>query len=752
MSWSGRTLLVVALVGALTVSCGEDPVDPPDTDPCAGTCLPQIETCNEATGLCERTVNQDVEADEDDASDQATDSDASDAPDTVDEPDVSDLREDADDVSDLADSADVEEVDSELDEHELGDESGDADDSELDAADETSDPDLTDDDLAVDVADEEDIPAGPLSQVSALSVTLDLPEAVNIGWLYSDRRATGFVITQNSEFGFDEVTTLANPAAVDFRLTGLLPGKTYQIGVMAYIKESGSDRVDSALVQHTVTVPIPQELVLTPETSYLRSRPDGEPESVGQKEALYAALTYEAYPPVTLYRDGLSTVEGVSLLFRSDNEDVVSLGLRGVMTALDPGSATITASYDGAPDLLEADAHLTVVDEAEDDGTLIVNLSGPDDSKVQLLIEGPPSSVTDPEPPVRANQTLEFSLPPGRYEIEISSVPNPDFLEIRSVVFIRPGAVTSLERQLVRAGSCELIGESGGTVEIDGASLDIPGFAILEDTEVCLTALPSAASPWRGPSRYSPFLLPESFLITPRIELGRPASFEIDVNRAVSDYLADELENARLPSYSIGRGIWGLGPVGELESDETPTATVQLNALGDVVAFNACPEVGFTEGACRIVYHGCSGGESRSAVLDEPICGERADVFETVGLDTTVEDGDAAFSLPLGRAFSVRDTRSEFAICRAEPCPGGACNCSGEADSVGCGVAFSGVVESLTLDTDELVWESFASWDLFVPDSTLCETRFDSCAAGGDTCPDDTTPDCLAMCPWAPLL
>ena len=502
-----------------------------------------------------------------------------------------------------------------------------------------------------------------------------------------------------------------------------------------------------------MNIPIPEALILTPEASYLRSRPDEEPDSEGQTEALYAALIYENDPPVTLYESGDAKVDGVSLLFSSDDEDTVTVGFDGAMTAVDAGTATVSASYDGGPEVLGASIAVEVEDYSEDTGTLILNLSAPNDSEVLVLIEGPPSTVEE----LRANQTLEIEWPAGRYEIEISSKAEfeesgSEFVEIRSVVLIHPNTVTSLERQLVLPGTCQIVGESGAILAVDGASLDIPEFAILEDTEVCLTALPPASGPWRGPWRWSPFLLPETVLITPRMDLAQPANLEIDVDSAVSTYLDEELENTRLPTYSILGERWGLGAVGEIDSEDVSVASVQLDQLGNVVAFNACPELGFTPGACRIAYDSCAGSETRSVAVDEPVCGEIADIFENVDLDTTVEEGDDVFRLPLGRAFSVRDTRSEFAICRAKPCPGGSCHCVAEADSLGCGVAFSGAFERVVSERGELIWDSFATWDLFVPNSTVCDTRFDACGAGGDVCPSDTSPECPAACPWAPPL
>ena len=746
-----RLIMPMLVLLCNLTACSDETTPPPEEQPCEGRCDFFTEVCNEATGHCEpfgadgSTDGQEDAGQADVAVDQEPETTA-DLPDQVeDAPDLADLTEDVPDLAEeVSDVTDITEEDRDL---------GDPDTGEPDTADLGSDTG-SDTDTAIDVetgdtgTDLVDTGDDELDPVSALSVTLDLPEAVIITWGYPAGVASGFVITQDAGLGLEEVTTLTfSSGGGSMRLPGLVPGQTYQIGVIAFIQD-GDDRIDSPLAHRTIGVPIPENLVLTPDTTVLGSRHADEPEGVGQSEPLVAALTYSAHPPAQLYRDGAALQSNIILIFDSDNTTSAEIDLDGLVTAKLPGTARITAAYDGAPELLEAEVSVEVVDSESATGDLVVNLSSEDESppNVLVLIDGPPSLL----PELRADQTLETALPPGRYEVEVR---RGEFIEVRSVVYIRSGQRTVLDRYLVREERCQLIGEEGGTIETTLASLDFPDFAVRENTVVCVTTLPSSASPWRGPSRFSPLLLPVSILITPKLELFHPATLTMTVDRGFAQFLDTELDAADLQTFITDRANRSLGPRATLELEESSASvSMFVDSIGGIVSFQGCYAMEPHEGACRISYDSCAAAQTSSLLQTAPECGLTADNFQSVDLDNTIDSSESHLLIPVvSRALSNLETRSEFAICRAQPCaPAGSCSCSGVADSLGCGVSFSGEIQQLRRDVDTLQWEDAATWNLFVPRDTICETQFDGCDGGGDTCPDNTTEDCDAVCPWAP--
>ena len=731
----------ILLVLAGSMGCSEEPTAPP-TDPCGGRCFPGVEECNEETGLCEPIGSGDVETD---LFEDTGQTDVTDTP--VDEDQGSDVTVDpvdqAEDVPDVRDAEQGEDVPDVSDGSGEDLEVGDTDMTDLDLPSDTS-FDIETVDVEVDYVD---LRNEPPPAVSALKVEIDLPEAVNITWTYPAAVADGFVITQNTGFELEEVAILAfSTGGGSMRLPGLVPGQTYQIGVIAFTQD-GDVRIDSPLAHRTILVPTPENLVLTPSTTVLGSEPESD-EGVGQSEALVATLTYAAHPPAPLYRAGAAVEANVALTFRSDNDNLVTVDSHGVITAAQPGTATVTAVYDGAPEPLEAEVFVEVVDSEAPTGTLIVNLSSVDYSpEVLVLIDGPPSQLVE----IDDNMPLEVALPPGRYEVEVSG---SDFIEVRFVVYVRSGQETILDRYLVREESCETIGESGGTVEAAAGSLYFPPFAIREDTEVCLTTLPSTGSPWRGPTRYSPLMLSQSLVISPRMELFHSATLTVELADGLASYLNTELGTTQLQSYVIDLADWQPGPRATLVMGAAPSASMSLDHIGGIISFEGCSQNEPLEGACRVTYDSCSAPETHSVLSTAPACGLMADNFELLDLYNTISGSDTHPLIPVvSRTQSVMETRPVYAICRARPCsPEGSCDCEAVADSLGCGVGFSGEVQQLRRDVGDLQWELVTSWDLFVPNKTVCEQRFDACDGGAATCPEDETADCDAVCPWAPPL
>ena len=714
-------LLCLALLG-----CGEDGngQQRAETSACPMTCLPG-EECNPITHMCELQSTEDQGADIADMADAQVDLDAADQGVHV---DIPDLDEPVEDVADISDE-------------DLG---------PIDTSEPEADLQIEPEMGADDPADEPETPPQPIPPVKDVTVDLRLPEGVLVGWVPPDEGVSGYRIERDDTL----VSELEFPSLVSRVVTGLTPGEMYEFSVQAFVTTPQGRRYSDPVTE-SIEIPVPEALLLTPMTDLVLG---SDATGSGQTEYLHVALYYGSsavHPWAELIRTGVKRASAV-VTFTSSNDSAATVSSLGVVRSDEIGTTIINVEYAWHGGSLEESIDVEVLDGVKS-GLLALSIvvpepvvgegeEEPETPTFSVQVLGPSDVMI---PSLEAGIELKVPLYAGTHHLIVS---NPDLGVRRQVLQIVPGNETRVTVPWMGSEVCQTIDDDGGTiVAANGAVLDIPGGAIEDDTEVCITPLAPAEGPRRGPAGTYALTLPESYLISPTdLLLLEPATLAMPVAPDLANFIEIEFDPDVLPVYRYELIQWVAATVGSTGSVLSQDfVNVDLDRLGTYSA-QICPGVGSSEDACRIQYDSCQ--SSRSVAVSEvtgAACGDIVTAFTddhrfTI---TDVTDIDSPFVADLGavgaRAFGLHGDFVDSAVCPANPCGSGdtcAAQCRATAEVLSCGRGYLGSIERYDgIDG----WEAVRDLEILVPVRSSCGRTFEQCAA--DPCLP-TVNQCSATC------
>lgn len=724
--------LALALTWALLTGCGSEPTE--SGEDCPLNC-PAGTMCNVELISCVPVDDDSGQADV--AADMGQDLESPDAgrDATADEADVAEDVAGSNDAAGDVPDEDTAEPDTSEDTEEVRE------DVALDLADATDAADSLDEEVVVYTAPD------PVQQLAAAVAP---PAGARLTWFVPDvDQVTGYRITRDGEL----VIELAIPLLDTFLVGGIDPGSTVDLGVQSFV-DTPEGRLYSEALEVTASVPLPGSLLVTPMTGVVLASPALT--GTGQAELLHVSVYYPDGQPIwaPLISGGRKRASAL-VGFSSTNESVATVSALGVIQAVGAGVAEIDVEFSWtggrtsdsvlvevvdslSKALVEVSLRAVPVEVEEDEEPIVTQLGaqmlGPNEVSFQL---------TD-------GASINMLLYGGTHHLIVSE---PDGRVRRQAIHVRPGQSIRVGQYWSRDQTCVELGPAGGVINApDGAALRVPAGALSQVQAVCLSAMPPAEAPRRGPSTEAPLLAPVAYEVTASdTTFGETVTLAMPVDPDLADWVRSTAGSSPVvPLFKYELVQWEGHGRARLEADSRDALHASITAPGQFSA-QLCPGLGDVSGACRVVRESCAG--SQRVVQDEATggtCGDIVDIETSVLMDvqetTKSTDGlDADLTAPAARAFGLMAGLGEIGTaCRAHPCGSGeSCpeTCRATATTHTCGRTYSGRLERHGASE----WLTVRRFEVHVPVRPGCGDEFETCSPDA-VCLSGGVDACVAEC------